>query len=74
MVADAFHYASDLIGFLVAFVAVLFSERENAPVALSYGWHHANIVGGFFNGVFMLILGISIFLQSVDRFIAVERT
>lgn len=31
------------------------------------------MLGAFFNGVFLLALGISIFLQSLERFISVER-
>lgn len=31
------------------------------------------MLGAFFNGVFLLALGISIFLQSIERFITLER-
>ena len=31
------------------------------------------MLGAFFNGVFLLALGISIFLQSLERFISLER-
>jgi solute carrier family 30 (zinc transporter), member 1 len=30
------------------------------------------LLGAFFNGVFLLALGISILLQSIERFIAVQ--
>ena len=69
LVADAFHYLNDLIGFIVALVAVHMTERKSSPAELSFGWARANLLGAFFNGAFLLALGLSIFLQSVERFI-----
>jgi len=48
------------------------SERDKAPPSLSFGWQRANLLGGFFNGVFLLALGVSIFLQAIERFIAIQ--
>ncbi|KAL1606276.1 hypothetical protein SLS60_003678 [Paraconiothyrium brasiliense] len=73
LVADAFHYLTDLIGFIVALVAVHMQERKDAPVALSFGWARASLLGAFFNGVFLLALGLSIFLQSIERFIDIKQ-
>ncbi|SPN98578.1 related to cation diffusion facilitator family metal ion transporter [Cephalotrichum gorgonifer] len=72
LVADAFHYLNDLIGFCVALAAVLISERSTTPQALSFGWQRGQLLGGFFNGVFLLALGVSIFLQSIERFVEVR--
>ncbi|KAK6532285.1 hypothetical protein TWF281_006476 [Arthrobotrys megalospora] len=72
LVADAFHYLNDLIGFAVQLVAFKISERTESPKELSFGWQRANLLGAFFNGVFLLALSVSIFLQSIERFIAVE--
>ena len=62
---------NDLVGFVVALVALKASERDHAPPALSFGWQRATLLGGFFNGVFLLALGVSIFLQAIERFINV---
>ncbi|KAG9513241.1 zinc transporter 1, partial [Aureobasidium melanogenum] len=72
-VADAFHYLNDLIGFIVALVAVRVSKGDKIPQALSYGWQRAQLLGAFFNGVFLLALGVSIFLQSVERFVSLQK-
>lgn len=40
---------------------------------LSFGWQRASLLGSFFNGVFLLALGVSIFLQSIERLISLER-
>lgn len=49
------------------------SERSASRQDLSFGWQRAQMLGAFFNGVFLLALGISIFLQSLERFITLER-
>ncbi|OTB00407.1 hypothetical protein M426DRAFT_26636 [Hypoxylon sp. CI-4A] len=72
LLADAFHYMNDLIGFLVALGAIIISERAASPNNFSFGWARAQLLGAFFNGVFLLALGISIFLQSIERFISIE--
>lgn len=49
------------------------SEKSNARPGYSFGWQRATLLGGFFNGVFLLALGISILLQSIERFIFIQR-
>jgi zinc transporter 1 len=73
LIADAFHYLNDLIGFIVALVAVSVSERKTSPDQLSFGWARAQLLGAFFNGAFLLALGLSIALQSIERFISIQR-
>ncbi|KAH8692276.1 putative cation diffusion facilitator family metal ion transporter [Talaromyces proteolyticus] len=73
LVADAFHYLNDLVGFVVALVALQISSRKDTPKELSFGWSRAQLLGAFFNGVFLLALGVSIFLQSIERFISLQR-
>ncbi|KAF3939684.1 hypothetical protein ABW19_dt0205853 [Dactylella cylindrospora] len=72
LVADAFHYLNDLIGFAVQLVAFKISERSESPKELSFGWQRANLLGAFFNGVFLQALAVSIFLQSIERFVSIE--
>ncbi|KAL8630519.1 hypothetical protein Q9189_003729 [Teloschistes chrysophthalmus] len=72
LIADAFHYLSDLIGFIVALVALRMSEREVSPSYLSFGWQRTQLLGAFFNGVFLVALALSIALQSMERFIRMQ--
>ncbi|ORY64779.1 cation efflux protein [Pseudomassariella vexata] len=72
LLADAFHYMNDLIGFIVALTAIIISERAESPQDFSFGWARASLLGAFFNGAFLLALGISIFLQSIERFISLK--
>ncbi|KAJ5824331.1 hypothetical protein N7447_006671 [Penicillium robsamsonii] len=72
LIADAFHYLNDLVGFVIALVALKKSERSDSPKELTFGWQRAQLLGAFFNGVLLFGLGISIFLQSIERFIALQ--
>ncbi|KAI4115248.1 MAG: hypothetical protein LQ338_007884, partial [Usnochroma carphineum] len=72
LIADSFHYLSDLTGFVVALVALRISERTDAPSNLSFGWQRAQLLGAFFNGVFLVALALSIFLQSIERFVSIQ--
>ncbi|KAI0971419.1 cation efflux protein [Xylaria arbuscula] len=72
LLADAFHYLNDLIGFAIALTAIVVSERTTSPPHFSFGWARAQLLGAFFNGVFLLALGLSIFLQSLERFISIQ--
>ncbi|OQE80746.1 hypothetical protein PENNAL_c0044G02645 [Penicillium nalgiovense] len=72
LIADAFHYLNDLVGFIIALVALKKSERSDSPKELTFGWQRAQLLGAFFNGVLLLGLGISIFLQSIERFISLQ--
>ncbi|KLU81932.1 cation efflux system protein czcD [Magnaporthiopsis poae ATCC 64411] len=72
LLADSFHYINDIIGFVVALSAIHLSERTRVPRRLSFGWQRASLLGAFFNGVFLLALGLSIFLQSIERFVSLQ--
>ncbi|KAL4976576.1 cation efflux protein [Aspergillus desertorum] len=73
LVADAFHYLNDLLGFIIAFLALRVSNSEHSPKELSFGWQRAQVLGAFFNGSLLIALGISVFLQSIERFITLHQ-
>ncbi|OAA80922.1 Cation efflux protein [Akanthomyces lecanii RCEF 1005] len=58
LVADAFHYVSE--------------GSTPAPPGYTFGWQRATLLGAFFNGVFLLALGISILVQAIERFINIS--
>ncbi|KAF7309896.1 hypothetical protein MIND_00361900 [Mycena indigotica] len=47
-------------------------DKGHDTVGFTYAFHRAELVGAFFNGVFLLALALSILLQSVERFINIE--
>ncbi|KAK7025226.1 cation efflux protein [Favolaschia claudopus] len=82
LIADAFHYLNVRSRFsAIAFAAAYLQDKgHNAStrlilqltVGFTYAFHRAELVGAFFNGVFLLALALSIFLQSIERFINIE--
>lgn len=48
------------------------SEKNQFRQDFSFGWQRARVLGAFFNGAFLLALGISILLQSIERFISLK--
>ena len=48
------------------------SEKTEFRQDFSFGWQRARLLGAFFNGTFLLALGVSIFLQSIERFISLK--
>ncbi|KAH8915490.1 hypothetical protein BT69DRAFT_1271636 [Atractiella rhizophila] len=47
-------------------------EEGRSPAHYSFGYQRATLLGGFFNGVFLLALGLSVLLQSIERFVELE--
>ncbi|KAK6065057.1 cation diffusion facilitator family transporter [Seiridium cupressi] len=68
LTADAFHMLNDIISLAVGLWAVRISTKQSTD-KFSYGWVRAEILGGFFNAVFLIALCISIILESITRFI-----
>ncbi|KAJ3780484.1 putative CDF zinc transporter, partial [Lentinula aff. detonsa] len=73
LIADAFHYLNDVVAYAIAFVAAYVQDRGHTVRGFTYAFHRAELVGAFFNGVFLLALALSIFLQSLERFIEIEQ-
>ncbi|TFK29694.1 CDF zinc transporter [Coprinopsis marcescibilis] len=72
LIADAFHYLNDIVSYVIAFVAAWLQESRKHTHEYTFAFHRAELVGAFFNGVFLLALALSIFLQSIERFVHVE--
>ncbi|KAF9530456.1 CDF zinc transporter [Crepidotus variabilis] len=72
LIADAFHYLNDIVAYAIAFVAAYLQERGQHTHSFTYAFHRAELVGAFFNGVFLLALALSILLQSIERFVHVQ--
>ena len=62
----------DIVAYTIALLAAYVQEKEYRPSGFTYALHRAELVGAFFNGVFLLALALSIFLQSIERFVNIE--
>lgn len=66
LMADAFHMLNDIISLLVGLWAVNLAQKATTD-KYSYGWLRAEILGAFFNAVFLIALCVSIVLEAVTR-------
>ncbi|PWN33048.1 cation efflux protein [Meira miltonrushii] len=73
LVADSFHMLNDVMSLIVALYAVRLVNQgnEKRDPRYSYGWQRAEILGALINGVFLLALCFSIFMEAIERFVNV---
>ncbi|UZJ56223.1 hypothetical protein CBS101457_005543 [Exobasidium rhododendri] len=69
LVADSFHMLNDVMSLIVALYAVKLSTKgqEEKDPRYSYGWQRAEVLGALINGVFLLALCFSIFMEALER-------
>ncbi|KAI5780650.1 cation efflux protein [Peziza echinospora] len=67
LVADSFHMLNDVFSLLVALWAIKLSKQKSTS-NYTYGWQRAEVLGALVNGVFLLALCMSIFLEAIQRF------
>ncbi|KAI9813358.1 MAG: hypothetical protein M1832_006316 [Thelocarpon impressellum] len=68
LVADSFHMLNDILSLLIAAWAVNVASQESSP-KFTYGWQRAETLGALVNGVFLVALCLSIFLEAIQRFV-----
>ncbi|KAK9460357.1 cation efflux protein [Lipomyces oligophaga] len=68
LVADSFHMLNDVFSLIIALWAVKVTKTRPASAEYSYGWQRAEILGALVNGVFLLALCLTIFLEALQRF------
>ncbi|KAG9252420.1 cation efflux protein [Emericellopsis atlantica] len=66
LMADAFHMLNDIISLLVGLWAVKAARKPRSD-RFSFGWLRAEILGAFFNAVFLIALCFSIILEAITR-------
>ncbi|KAI5846864.1 cation efflux protein [Tricharina praecox] len=67
LVADSFHMLNDVFSLIVALWAIKLAKAKSSN-DYTYGWQRAEVLGALINGVFLLALCLSIFLEAVQRF------
>ena len=64
-------FSSDVMSLVVALYAIKLTQNNVASAEYSYGWHRAEILAALINGVFLLALCFSIFIEAIERFFSV---
>ncbi|KAF1959169.1 cation efflux protein [Byssothecium circinans] len=69
LVADSFHMLNDVISLCVGLWAVKIANEKTNSKMYTYGWQRAETLGALVNGVFLVALCLSIFLEAIQRFV-----
>lgn len=69
LVADSFHMLNDVLSLCVGLWAVKMANKQNAPKMYTYGYQRAETLGALVNGVFLVALCVTIFLDAIQRFV-----
>lgn len=72
LVADSFHMLNDVLSLIVGLWAVKAANRTQTAESMrlyTYGYQRAETLGALVNGVFLVALCVTIFLDAIERFI-----
>ncbi|KAJ6014237.1 hypothetical protein N7540_008828 [Penicillium herquei] len=69
LVADSFHMLNDVLSLCVGLWAVKVANSETNSKMYTYGWQRAETLGALVNGVFLVALCMSIFLEAIQRLV-----
>ncbi|PGH05420.1 solute carrier family 30 (zinc transporter), member 1 [Blastomyces parvus] len=69
LIADSFHMLNDVLSLLVGLWAVKVANQRTSSKVYTYGWQRAETLGALVNGVFLVALCVSIFLEAIQRFV-----
>ncbi|KAF2650186.1 cation efflux protein [Lophiostoma macrostomum CBS 122681] len=69
LVADSFHMLNDVLSLCVGLWAVKVANEKTNSKMYTYGWQRAETLGALVNGVFLVALCLSIFLEAIQRFV-----
>ncbi|KAF2750964.1 cation efflux protein [Sporormia fimetaria CBS 119925] len=69
LVADSFHMLNDVLSLCVGLWAVKVQNQTTNSKMYTYGWQRAETLGALINGVFLVALCLSIFLEAIQRFV-----
>lgn len=69
LVADSFHMLNDVLSLCVGLWAVGVANSNTNSKMYTYGWQRAETLGALINGVFLVALCVSIFLEAIQRFV-----
>ncbi|KAJ2496440.1 Zinc resistance conferring protein [Coemansia sp. RSA 1972] len=72
LVADSFHMLNDVLGMAIALWAIVMAKSTKTVPNNTYGWQRAEILGALTNGVLLLGLCLTIYIDAIERFIQIE--
>lgn len=71
LVADSFHMLGDIAALVISFLSIKMSPKKWSKN--TFGWARAEVLGALVNAVFLVALCFSITVESIKRFIDLEK-
>ncbi|PVV02353.1 hypothetical protein BB560_003196 [Smittium megazygosporum] len=69
LVADSFHMLNDVLSLVIALYAIHLSQKKTKfEPRNTYGWQRSEILGALMNGVLLLGLCLTIYIEAFQRF------
>src|SRR6056300_1837806 len=68
LLSDALHNFSDVISLVVSYIALLLGKNE-ASKEKTFGYKRAEIIAAFVNASTLIIVGVMLVIEAVQRFI-----
>ncbi|KAJ1893850.1 Zinc resistance conferring protein [Coemansia sp. IMI 209127] len=72
LIADSFHMLNDVLGMVIALWAIKMAGSDKVVPNNTYGWQRAEILGALTNGVLLLGLCLTIYIDAIERFISIK--
>lgn len=72
LIADSFHMLTDVFALIIALYASHLVAKTTRKNNNTYGYQRAEILGALINGVFLIALCLTIFINSIQRLVQVE--
>ncbi|KAJ2001601.1 Zinc resistance conferring protein, partial [Coemansia thaxteri] len=72
LIADSFHMLNDVLGMVIALWAIKVANSDKSIPSNTYGWQRAEILGALTNGVLLLGLCLTIYIDAIERLIKIE--
>lgn len=68
LIADSFHVMLDFTAIGVSLLAFRIAKKQHSA-KLTFGFHRAEIVAAFFNGILLVVVAVFVVVEAYDRFI-----
>ncbi|KAI8914138.1 cation efflux protein [Gorgonomyces haynaldii] len=72
LIADSFHMLSDVFALVIGWYAIILVKKKDAAPKWTYGLQRAEVVAALINGVLLLSLSFTIFIEALQRFVQPE--
>ncbi|KAI8833213.1 cation efflux protein, partial [Chytridium lagenaria] len=72
LVSDSFHMLSDVLALVIGWYAIKLTERTNYDAKFTYGFQRSEIIGALTNGVFLVALCFTLFIEAIQRLVQPE--